>query len=446
MALYDDTLELLRVMIRNACVNDLTDDSGGEARTADTLEEFFADAPVTVQRIEPHPGRRSLVVTVPGSVPDAEPLTLLGHTDVVPADRDRWSVDPFAATIRGDTLVGRGAVDMLFITASMAAVTRQLAREGGGRGTLAFAALADEEARGGLGARWLAEHQPQAFSWANTLSETGGSHLRPADGSDAITVTIGEKGAAQRRLTVHGDAGHGSAPFGRRSAIAAIAEVARRIAALRTPLAEDDTWQGFVTAFRFDPVTERALLTEPDADYSVFGELAGYAHAVSHTTIAETVLRAGGPINVMPSRASLELDIRPLPGATQEEIDELLRGALGDMADKVEIKHLLTEPATVSPTAGPLWEAIIRTIEEEFPGVPVVPVLSTGGSDLRFARRRGGVGYGFALHAPGRSLADVTNQLHAHDEQLHLEDLRLTVGAYDRLVRRFLGAGGPLLG
>lgn len=355
MSLFSETLELLRELIGNACVNDLTADSGGERRTAETLKAFFAETPnVQVAEFEPHPGRVSVIFTVAGQDPGAEPLTLMGHTDVVPVDRDAWSREPFAAEVEDGVLYGRGAMDMLFITAAMAAVTRDVARSGRPAGTLTFAALADEEARGGLGAGWLAEHAPEAMSWKNALSETGGAHLPVADGSDAVVIYVGEKGAAQRRLSVTGDAGHGSTPFGRDSAIAKIGEVARRIADLRPPVTDSPTWRGFVRAFRFDPATEEALLADSGEDaYAAFGDLAAYAHAFSHDTFSQTVLRAGGPINVLPSRASLEMDIRPLPGQDQDTIDALLRDALGDMAGEVTIERLICEPATESPAEGP---------------------------------------------------------------------------------------------
>ena len=446
MSLYDDTLELLREMIQNACVNDLTPNSGEEFRNADTLERFFAGSGARVQRFEPHPGRVSIAFTVDGADPAAEPLTLLGHTDVVPVDEKQWTRPPFAAEIEDGKLYGRGSVDMLFITATQAAVTREIARQAQAgnppRGTLTFAGLADEEARGGLGAKWISENEPEAFSWRNCLSETGGSHLPVSDGSDAVGFNVGEKGAGQRRLHVYGDAGHGSTPFGKDFAIATIGQVAQAIAAAQPPAVSNEIWEGFVRTFRFDPAIEAALIdgsAGPD-HFSKFGPLAAYAHAFSHTTIAQTVLRAGGAINVLPSHAYLEMDIRPFPGQTQEDLDEFLRGALGDLAERVEIEHLITEPATHSPAEGPLWEAIEATSREFFPEAAVVPVHATGGSDLRFSRRLGGRAYGFALHARERDMASANSQLHSHDEHLHLEDLDLTLRAYRSLVNRFLGA------
>ncbi|MDN6553193.1 MAG: M20/M25/M40 family metallo-hydrolase [Corynebacterium flavescens] len=433
MNLYEETLELLQELIRNACVNDLTPDSGNEVRNADTLERFFADTPVKIQRFESHPTRVSIAFTVPGD-PSKEPLTLLGHTDVVPIDAPKWSKPPFEALIEDGKIYGRGAVDMLFITASMAAVTRKIAQEGNPGGELTFVGIADEEARGGLGGKWLVENHPDAFSWKNCLSETGGSHL-----PGAIAFNVGEKGAGQRRLHVHGDAGHGSTPYGKDFAIVKIGEVARRIAAAEPPAVSNEVWGGFVRTFGFDPATEAALI-DGTGDYSAFGSLAAYAHAFSHTTIAETVLRAGNAINVLPSHAYLEMDIRPFPGQTQDDLDDFLRTALGDLADGVEIEHLITEDATQSSTDTALWHAIEATAKEFFPDKDVLPVLATGGSDLRFARRLGGNAYGFALHAANRDMASANSQLHSHDEHLYLEDLELTVRGYDSLVHRFLSA------
>lgn len=436
MSLTDTTIALLQDLIRNGCVNALTADSGQEAKNADTLEAFFAGTDVRVERYEPHPDRVSIAFTVEGTDPAAEPLTLLGHTDVVPVDEDKWTQDPFGGEIVDGRIYGRGATDMLYITAAMAACVRDVAQHGRPRGTVTFVGCADEEARGGLGAAWLAENA--SFSWKNCLSEEGGSHLPVSDGSDALVVVVGEKGAGQRRLTVHGDAGHGSAPFGRDMAVAKIGEVARRIAAIEPPVRSDELWEGYVRAWKFDPATEKALLA--GEGYEAFGQLESYSHAMSHLTISPTVLRAGNAINVLPSVAWMELDIRPLPGQTQEDIDQVLRNALGDLAGEVEITHLITEDGTVSPTSGPLYDAIVSTFDEFFPGAPVIPTIAAGGSDLRFARRKGGVGYGFALHRREETLGSVLGELHSHDESVAVEDVDLTVRAYRSLLRRFVGA------
>ena len=245
-------------------------------------------------------------------------------------------------------------------------------------------AVADEEARGGLGAKWLAEHHPDAFSWANCVGETGGSHIHGQDGSDSTIVYVGEKGAAQRRIHVYGDPGHGSAPYGKDLATVKIGEIARRLAATQPAVTDSDTWRQFVAAFRFDPNT--TALVEQGKGYEHLGELAAYGDAISHLTIAQTVLRAGQAINVLPSHAWLELDIRTLPGQSQDYVDSVLYDTLGTDIEYT-IEHLITEDATISPTNHPLYQAISAVFTDFFPDTTVVPTIAAGGSDLRFARR-----------------------------------------------------------
>lgn len=428
--LYNDTLELLKKLIRNACVNDFTPGSGQEERNAATLAEFFGDAPLNIRTYTSEPGRTTIVAHVRGTG-DGPPLTFMGHTDVVPADETQWSVDPFAATIRDGKIYGRGAVDMLFLTATMAAVTRHYAYDPPA-GDLYFVGLADEEARGGLGAQWLLKHHPKACSWDHCISETGGAHL-----PHGVTVYVGEKGAAQRRLTVSGDTGHGSAPYGKESAVVRIGQVAQAIADMKPEVTNSELWEGFVRAFGFDEALTEAV--QAGKQYDALGELAAFGDAISHLTISPTVLRAGQPINVLPSSASLELDIRTLPGQSDDDVDALLQAAVEPLGFEVGIERLICEEASVSPTGHPLYEAIERTFEHLFPTKATVPVIAAGGSDLRFARRAGGVGYGFAAHLEQRTLGHIHAQLHSHDEYLHLEDLDLTIEAYDRLVQEFCG-------
>ena len=296
----EETIDLLQRLIALASVNDLTPDSGNEEAAALLFETFFDGLPVEVERIEPHPGRTTLVVTLRGSDPSAQPLTFLGHTDVVPVDEKHWTHPPFAGEISEGRIWGRGSVDMLHLTAAMAVVTRRLAEEvsrGGARpaGTLTFVAAADEEARGGLGVPWIGEHRSDAFPWDAQLSEMGGAHIRGARGADSVVVIVGEKGAAQRRLHVRGDAGHGSIPLGRVSAVEMLARVSQALSQAQWPKASDKIWAGFVRAFEFDSELEESLINGTyRGDYSEFGDLAAYAHAVSHMTVAQTVIRAGG--------------------------------------------------------------------------------------------------------------------------------------------------------
>lgn len=440
----EETIDLLQRLIALASVNDLTPDSGNEEAAADLFETFFDGLPVDIERIEPHPGRTTLVVTLRGTDPLTQPLTFLGHTDVVPVDEKHWTHPPFAGEISEGSIWGRGSVDMLHLTAAMAVVTRRLAEEvarGGARpaGTLTFVAAADEEARGGLGVPWIGEHRADAFPWDAQLSEMGGAHIRGARGGDSIVVIVGEKGAAQRRLHVRGDAGHGSIPLGRVSAVEMLAQVSRALSQAQWPQASDEIWAGFVRAFEFDSELEESLISGTyRGDYSEFGDLAAYAHAVSHMTVAQTVARAGGPINVLPSSGELELDIRTLPGQSDDDVDRAITEALGELAEHVTVERLLSEPATASSIDTKLYRAIEETLTQANPGAKVVPILFPGGSDLRVGRHKGGVGYGFGSCSSGATLGQVYSQLHSHDEHIAVEDVVSTVCALDHLTRVFI--------
>ena len=440
----EETIDLLQRLIALASVNDLTPDSGNEEAAADLFETFFDGLPVDIERIEPHPGRTTLIVTLRGTDPLTQPLTFLGHTDVVPVDEKHWTHPPFAGEISEGSIWGRGSVDMLHLTAAMAVVIRRLAEEvarGGARpaGTLTFVAAADEEARGGLGVPWIGEHRADAFPWDAQLSEMGGAHIRGARGKDSVVVIVGEKGAAQRRLHVRGDAGHGSIPLGRVSAVEMLAQVSQALSQAQWPQASDEIWAGFVRAFEFDSELEESLISGTyRGDYGEFGDLAAYAHAVSHMTVAQTVIRAGGPINVLPSSGELELDIRTLPGQSDDDVDRAITEALGELADHVTIERLLSEQATASSIDTKLYRAIEETLTQANPGAKVVPILFPGGSDLRVGRHKGGVGYGFGSCSSGATLGQVYSQLHAHDEHIAVEDVVSTVCALDHLTRVFI--------
>ncbi|MEY4173516.1 MAG: hypothetical protein RI900_681, partial [Actinomycetota bacterium] len=102
-----ETTELLQALIRNACVNDGTPDSGDERRNADTLQAYLEGAGLDCERFTPRADRTSIVARIEGSDPDAPKLCLMGHTDVVPVSRDGWSRDPFCGDVIDGEVWGR---------------------------------------------------------------------------------------------------------------------------------------------------------------------------------------------------------------------------------------------------------------------------------------------------------------------------------------------------
>src|SRR5262249_37425209 len=146
-----------------------------EARSVDALEDFFAGSGLSCERYTSLPGRTSLITRLEGTDAKAPTLLLMGHTDVVPVSLAGWQRDPFAGELVDGIVWGRGAVDMLNLTSTMAVATRRLAASGRKlRGTLIYLAVADEEAGGFLGAGHLVEHHADAVTCDYVITESGG--------------------------------------------------------------------------------------------------------------------------------------------------------------------------------------------------------------------------------------------------------------------------------
>ena len=443
-AVHDpEAVDLLRQLIRNRCVNDGTDASGQEVRNADAVAAVVGAAGCDVERYEPTPGRGSLVARIAGHDPHAPSLCYLGHLDVVPVNEDMWRRDPFGGELVDGEIWGRGAVDMLNLTAAMTLAFARLARSGfRPRGDLVFAAVADEEALGSHGAGWLVEHHPDAVRTDYVITETGGVPLQ-APGGKILPVPIAEKGSCWCRLRVRGEAGHASTPLRTDNALVTAAEVVRRLAEHRPQPQIDDTWRAFAFALGMEPDVTAALLDPQRIDDLLDAMpdlgLAREAHACTHTTIAPTIVHGGTKINTIPDTVDLDIDIRTLPGWGPAEVRAMLSDAIGDLAGKVEIVAALDDPSTASRFDTPLWDAMREVTARFHPDGTMVPALMVGATDARFFRRQGAQAYSFGVFSDRLSYGEVAAMYHGDDERIDVESLEWSVAGYEELGRRFLG-------
>jgi acetylornithine deacetylase/succinyl-diaminopimelate desuccinylase-like protein len=433
-----DTVALVQAMIRNACVNDGRPDSGEEHRSADVVESYLTEGGphgLEIVRFEPTPGRRSLVATLPGTDPTAPSLLLLGHTDVVPVTASGWRRDPFGGELVDGEVWGRGALDMLNLTASMAVALRTLARSRRRpRGSIVYCAVADEEAGGEHGARWLVREHPEVVGCDYVITESGGISLHGPTGH-RVTITVGEKGVAARRLVVRGTPGHGSMPYGTDNALVKAAEVVRRVGAYRSTAVVSEVFRDYVGALDLpaeviaglsDPATvEAALARVPDA------RTARFCHACTHTTFSPNVIAGGVKINVIPDEVAIDVDIRTLPGQHGRDVDAMLVDALGpDLAPHVEIRAMRDIPSTQSAVDTPLFDALAAVTRRFHPEATLVTRLTAGGTDATFFREVGSVAYGFGLFSTRMTPEDFSSRFHGHDERIDVESLRLTTEAW----------------
>ena len=449
----NDTVELLQTLIRNRCVNDGSPESGEEVRNADVLQNYIEGPGVTVERFEPTPGRVSIVGRIEGTDPGAPSLCLMGHTDVVPVNRAGWVEDPFGGEVldtgKGPEVWGRGAVDMLNLTASMAVTFRDLARSGfRPTGDLIYFAVADEEAGSAHGARWMADHHPDAIRATYALTESGGLHST-SGGTTYVGMNVAEKGVAWRRLTVHGTPGHGSAPFRGDNALVKAAGIVQRLAEYRPAPRFHELWPNRVASLDI-PDEFKDMLLDPAQIDDVLDNLpsvgaASHFHACTHTTFSPNLVD-GNPsgntrmkVNVIPDTVVVEVDIRTLPGEGPDEVDAHLRAALGDLADHVEVEAIMNDAASISRTDTPLWDSMQRAVNAPFPTATLSPQFIVGFTDARVYRDLGAIAYGAGLFSPSLDATEYGSRFHGHNERIDVESLSLTTQFFHDVVTDLLG-------
>jgi acetylornithine deacetylase/succinyl-diaminopimelate desuccinylase-like protein len=435
--------ELLQTLIRNECVNDGTPDSGQEHRNARLLEDYLEGAGVAMEQFESHPGRRSVVGRIEGSDPTAPTLCLMGHTDVVPVNAAGWSRDPFGGELIDGEVWGRGAIDMLNITATMAVAFRELARRGWRpKGTLIYFGVADEEAGGVWGAEWMCDHHWDAIKSDYVLTEMGGWGSVGDDGVRRVVVNAGEKGIAWRRLRVRGTPAHGSMPFGADNALVKAAEIVRRLAAYRPAARIDEVWRAQVEHMRL-PDDVKAGLLDPARIWETIETLppalARTCHAQTHTTFSPNVAHGGQKTNIIPDLIELEVDIRTVPGTTVADVDAHLHAALGELAHHVEVSEIQQFDATASPRGNDLWDALASATQVAYPGADLTPGMIVGGTDARFFRAKGAVAYGTGLFSPSITLESFGTRFHGNDERIDVESLGLSTDFWLHIAEQICG-------
>ncbi len=440
--LTGQTVELLQTMIRNACVNDGSAGSGQEVRSADALQSFLEGTGVSMERFEPSPGRTSLVARIEGSDPSAASLCLMGHTDVVPVNPDGWSRDPFGAELIDGEVWGRGAVDMLNLTASMAVAFKDFARRGfRPKGDLILFAVADEESGSKHGAQWLADHEPDAIRADYVLTESGGLHSGPRE-APFIGMNVGEKGVAWRKLRVRGTPGHGSAPYRTDNALVKAAAIVQRLAAYEPRPRFHELWREQLDALGLPDEMKQKLMDPGHVDEALAQLPLGVArhlHACTHTTFSCNLIEGRMKTNVIPDLIDLGVDIRTMPGETAAEVQAHLDAALGDLAADVEVELVMNDPASISRIDTPVWDALARAVAHPFPTSRLTPRVVVGFTDARVYRAMGSVAYGAGLFSPDLDSGEYASRFHGNDERIDVESLRLTTQLWLDVVQEVLG-------
>ena len=422
--------ELLRIDSSN-----YGDGSGpGEREAAEYVAASLAEVGLEPEVFDSAPRRTNVVVRVPGIDPTLPALVVHGHTDVVPAEASDWAVHPFSGEERDGVLWGRGAVDMKDMDAMILSVVRQMVREGRRpQRDLVVAFFADEEAGGVYGARHAVDTRPELFEGATeAISEVGGYSVE-VGGRRAYLLQTAEKGIGWLRLVAEGRAGHGSA-VNTENAVTELAAAVARIGAHPWPMHLTPTVQQLLhgvadlTGLPYEPEDEGAVHRLVEA----LGTAQRFVAATLRNTVNPSRLEAGYKTNVVPGRATAELDTRFLPGQEDE-----VRATIARLAGpRVRVETIHADVALEVPFEGALVDAMAAALVAEDPGAVVLPYALSAGTDNKSLSRLGITGYGFA---PVRLPADLDFPalFHGVDERVPVDALRFGARVLGRLLTTY---------
>ena len=423
-----DVITLCQELIRIPSAN-FGEGKGDEEEVAHYVAAKLNEVGISTKFYESAPKRTSVVAQIPGSDSSLPGLVVHGHLDVVPANADDWSVDPFSGFIKDGCIWGRGAVDMKNMDAMILGVFRLWARHGfKPRRSMVVVFFADEEAGGIFGSRWMAEKHPEVFAGCSeAVSEVGGFSLTLNSGKRIYLIETAEKGIEWMKLTARGLAGHGSM-VNRENAVTRLAEAVARIGNYVWPQRITKTNEAFLkkvaelTGKKYDANDLSPVLEE-------LGSISRMLGATLNNSANPSMLEAGYKANVIPQTASAVVDGRTLPGYEKELIDTVKQLA----GDHVTVESLVSDIPLEVDFSGPLVDRMIEAIIAEDPeGIPV-PYVMSGGTDNKALAKLGLAGYGFSpLKLPPE--LDFLALFHGVDERVPIDSL--TFGA--RSLQHFL--------
>ncbi|MET1232175.1 MAG: M20/M25/M40 family metallo-hydrolase [Candidatus Limnocylindrales bacterium] len=435
---FDEMVGHLQALIRLRTVNP----PGDEILAARYLAGVLSEAGLEPVVLEPYPGRGNVIARLKGDGSGGGPLLLLAHLDVVPADPERWTHDPFSGEIAGGYVYGRGAVDMKGMAAMELQVVLGLAREAAAAGLdpardpiprlrrdVIFAGTADEEAGGFQGIAWIVDQEPALLRADACLTEAGGISVQIGE-RRFYPIQAAEKGFHRFQITVRGKAGHASIPradnplvvagrvldrLGSQPPMRATKLMARAIKMVQAALPAGAT-QGSI-----DPRTRRAI------------------GALLRDTISPTIIHAGSKDNVIPGEASIIIDCRILSGTTEASMEAELRERIGEELWRAcEIVTTQFGVPLEQPLPHPLFDLCAETLRRHDPDAVPIPIMAPFATDAKHTTRLGIPTYGFS---PLRLDPDepFLERFHGDDERVGLDALRFGLPVLDEVVRRYCG-------
>jgi acetylornithine deacetylase/succinyl-diaminopimelate desuccinylase-like protein len=414
LALYKELVETNTTLSVGSCTL-------AAERMAEHLKSAgYTEQDITLFSVPEHPNEGGLVAVLHGSSTTAKAILLLGHLDVVEAKREDWTRDPFSLIQDSGYYYARGSADMKAMDAVWVDALMRFKLEGyHPRRTIKLALTCGEETTYAFnGAEWLAQNRPELISAAFALNEGGGGRT---DGHGKLvlqSIQVGEKAVQNYRLETVNAGGHSSIPI-RDNAIYELADALTKVRGYEFPVKLSATTRAFFSkagSARADELGRAmvALSQNPDdaAAEAIVSKDRSY-HSMLRTTCVATLLEGGHANNALPQRATANVNCRIFPGETVESTQVALQSAIADAGVKVSLVPPIRPLAVPPPLDPKVIEPAEKLVAKYFPGVPLVPTMSTGATDGIFLEAIGIPVYG----APGGWVDPDGNGIHGLNER-----------------------------
>ncbi len=445
LSIEAETLQHFQALVRM----DTTSPPGNEKPAADYVAQVLTREGIPVQTFALEAQRPNVVARLTGNG-RKRPLLIMGHTDTVNVDLAKWQHPPFSAARDGGHIYGRGTVDdkdsvtaalmtMLLLKRNLVPLDRDVI----------FLAEAGEEGTTEIGIEFMVEQHYDAIDAEYCLAE-GGSATRVDGDTRYVGVQTAEKFPKGIDLIAHGVAGHGSVPL-ETNPIARLARAITAVTQWQPPVALNDTTRAYFARLGEieEPAVARRYRDVLSADPAVVAAADAWLRAndpskasMLRTSISPNIVQGGYRNNVIPSEARATLDVRMRPGEDAEAFRLGLERLIGDSEVEVVFNGFGERPAgLVSPIDGEAFVAISRAIEAHY-AAPVVPMMSTGATDMAFLRAKGIRCYGVG---PAVDQEDGPLGFGAHSDQERIveEELYRFVRFHYDAVVRLAGAARP---
>ena len=399
-----------RALYKELVETDSSITTGSCTAEADKIEAHlraagFGDKDITRFAVPGHEKEGGIVVILPGRSTTLKPMLLLGHLDVVVAKREDWTRDPYKLIEENGYFYGRGTSDMKAMDAIWVDMLSRFKRAGTPLGrTIKLALTCGEETSWAFnGAQWLAQNKRDLIDAEFALNEGGGGRT---DGHGKLiqeNFHVGEKVVANYRIEATNAGGHSSIPI-RDNAIYELADGLIRLRDYEFPLMLNDTTRAYfgqLGASRHDDIgaAMRTIASAPigspdsNAAEAVLNTDRSF-HSMLRTTCVATLLDGGHANNALPQRAGANINCRIFPGVSFAEVQATLAKVIADpklTVTKVDDRGPLPNPPPLTPA---MLAPAQKLVAKYYPGVPLVPMMSTGATDGIYLEAVGIPSYG----------------------------------------------------